>query len=49
MASYWVDVQTARFHHIRANVGNPLLAASNGVTGLELVLWTISMSRISCN
>ncbi|ROW00577.1 hypothetical protein VSDG_03191 [Cytospora chrysosperma] len=32
---------TARYNHIRANVNNPMLSASNGYTGLDLVLWSI--------
>lgn len=44
MSSYWVDVQTQRFETIKANVGNPFLAASNGVVGVDRVLWAISTS-----
>lgn len=39
---FWVDVTTARFHHIKADADNPLLAATGGVTGLDLALWSIS-------
>lgn len=34
----------ARFEHIKENVGNPWLSASNGYTGLDFILWTISTS-----
>lgn len=33
---------TARYHHIKANIDNPMLVASNGYAGLDLVLWSIS-------
>lgn len=41
---YWVDMQTARFNHIKANVGNPLLSASGGAYGVDFVFWAISMN-----
>ncbi|ROV92209.1 hypothetical protein VMCG_09304 [Cytospora schulzeri] len=32
---------TARYNHIQINAHNPMLSASNGYTGLDLVLWSI--------